>query len=163
MNMSCSYYENKGGSSFFSGFEPYCHKKGDYINSDVYDKYCKNYNYDECPIYKGNASSGGCYLTSACMVSKGLADNCYELETLRNYRDTWLKSTEEGLSVIAEYYAIAPKIVGAIDKRNDSNSIYDMLYEKMVLPCVKFIEEKRYQETLELYRRMTLELREEYC
>ena len=97
------------------------------------------------------------------MVSKCLPDDCYELETLRNYRDTWLKSTEEGLAVIAEYYAIAPKIVEAIDKREDSNSIYDMLYEQMVLPCVKFIEEKKYQETLELYRSMTLKLREEYC
>ena len=160
--MSCSYYENKGGSGFFGGFEPYCHKKGDYVNSDVYDKYCKSYSYDECPIYRGSASSGGCYLTSACMVSKCLPDDCYELETLRNYRDTWLKSTEEGLAVIAEYYAIAPKIVEAIDKREDSNSIYDMLYEQMVLPCVKFIEEKKYQETLELYRSLTLKLREEY-
>lgn len=106
---------------------------------------------------------GGCYLTSACMVSKCLPDDCYELETLRTYRDTWLKSTEEGLSVIAEYYAIAPKIVEAIDKRDDSNKVYDMLYEKMVLPCVRFIEEKKYQETLELYRRMTLKLKEEYC
>ena len=36
-------------------------------------------------------------------------------------------------------------------------------YKKMVLPCVQYIEEKKYQEALELYRNMTLKLREEYC
>lgn len=160
--MSCMHYENKGGSGFFGGFEPYCHKKGDYIDSDMYDRYCKNYSYDECPIYKGS-SSGGCYLTSACVVSRGLPDNCYELELLRKYRDTWLKDSEGGLAVIAEYYAMAPKIVEAIDKRDNKDSIYDSIYRKMVLPCVQYIEEKKYQEALELYRNMTLKLREEYC
>lgn len=161
--MSCSYYENKGGSGFFGGFDPYCHKKGDYINSDVYDRYCKNYDYDECPIYRNESSHGGCYLTSACVSSKGLPDDCYELETLRHYRDNWLKKTSEGLLVIAEYYAIAPKIVEEIDKKDNKEAIYDDIYENMVIPCVKYIEEEKFQEALELYRNMTLKLRTEYC
>lgn len=160
--MSCSYYENKGAGSFFGGFDPYCHLKREYVNSDVYDKYCKGYYYDECPIYR-NDSSGGCYLTSACVGFKGLPDDCYELETLRHYRDSWLKESEDGLKVIAEYYAIAPKIVKNIDKLEDRDRIYERIYEDMVIPCVKFIEEERYQETLELYRDMTLKLKEAYC
>ena len=97
------------------------------------------------------------------MYAKGLPDNCYELETLRHFRDTWLKGSEEGQAVIKKYYEIAPKIVSAINETKDSKSIYEMLYEKMVKPCVEFIEQGKYQETLELYRNMTLQLEREYC
>lgn len=153
--MSCSYYT-------FRQNDYYCTKKGDYVNSDIYYKYCRNYDYADCPIYKGD-SSGGCYLTSACMYSKGLPDDCYELETLRNYRDTWLKNSKEGESIIAHYYEVAPKIVSAINEMMNSKEIYEKIYEKMVKPCVEYIEQKKYQETLELYRDMTLQLEKEYC
>lgn len=153
--MSCSYYTFRQG-------DYYCEKKRDYVNSDVYYKYCRNYDYADCPIYKGD-SSGGCYLTSACMYAKGLPDDCYELETLRHYRDTWLKKSEEGQKVIKQYYEVAPKIVSAINETKNSRAVYDMLYEKMVKPCVDFIEQKKYQETLELYRNMTFRLEKEYC
>lgn len=153
--MSCSYYT-------FRQNDYYCMKKRDYVNSDVYYKYCRNYDYADCPIYKGD-TSGGCYLTSACMYAKGLPDDCYELETLRHFRDTWLNKTEEGKEIIKMYYEIAPKIVSAINDKPDSKNIYDMIYEKMVLTCVKFIEEQRFDETVELYKNMTLELQKVYC
>lgn len=153
--MSCKYYTFRQG-------DYYCLKKSDYVNEDVYYKYCRNYDYDDCPVYKED-SSGGCYLTSACMYARGMSDDCYELQTLRNYRDTWLKSFEEGRIIIRQYYEIAPKIVSEINKTKNSKEIYEMLYEKMVVPCVKFIEQKKNQEALELYRNMTLLLEKQYC
>lgn len=153
--MSCSYYTFRQG-------DYYCTKKSDYVNEDVYYKYCRNWDYSDCPVYKGD-TSGGCYLTSACMYSKGLPDDCYELETLRNFRDTWLKNSEEGQEIIKEYYEVAPKIVSAINETKESKKVYDMLYEKMVQPCVKLIEQKKYKETVHLYRSMTMQLKEEYC
>ena len=80
--MSCSYYTFRQG-------DYYCTKKSDYVNEDVYYKYCRNWDYSDCPVYKGD-TSGGCYLTSACMYSKGLPDDCYELETQK-----WLKSSQD--------------------------------------------------------------------
>lgn len=38
-----------------------------------------------------------------------------------------------------------------------------MLYVKMVKSCVEFTEQKKYQETIELYCNMTLQLEKEYC
>lgn len=160
--MSCSYYESKGSWSWGGG-DYYCHKKQDYINSDIYYKYCRSYSYDECPIYKGGSSSGGCYLTSACVYAKGLPDDCYELQTLRFFRDSWLNRTETGRNEIKKYYDIAPRIVSRINETDDKKNTYEMIYEKMVKPCVRFIEQKQYQETLELYRNMTLLLEEKYC
>lgn len=153
--MSCSYYS-------FRQNDYYCNKKSDYVNSDVYYKYCRNYDYSDCPIYKGD-SSGGCYLTSACMYARGLADDCYELKVLRHFRDTWLSSLKEGKEIIKQYYKIAPKIVSAINDTMDSKSIYERLYKNMVEPCVKLIEQQKYYESLELYKNMTLELEKEFC
>lgn len=95
--MSCAYYT-------FRNNDYYCLKKGDYVNSDVYQRYCKNYSYDECPIYKGNPDSGGCYLTTACVEAKGLPDDCEELTILRDFRDHWLKKQPGGAEEIAEYH-----------------------------------------------------------
>ena len=153
--MSCSYYTFRQG-------DYYCNKKGDYVNSDVYYKYCRNYDYDDCPIYKGN-SSGNCYLTSACVCAKDLPDDCYELKTLRDYRDNWLAKSKDGLYAIAHYYSVAPKIVKAINAMENSKSIYEAIFEKMVLPCICFIEQNRYEEAFELYREITLKLEAKYC
>ncbi len=153
--MSCKYYTFKDG-------DYHCMKRGEDVSDDMYYKYCRNYDYDDCPYYK-NDSSGGCYLTSACVTAKGLPDDCYELQTLRNYRDTWLKNTENGKDVVEEYYRIAPKIVAAIDKLPTSREIYDTLYIEMVKPCVELIEQEEYEKALELYRDTTLRLKEKYC
>lgn len=158
--MGCSYYENKA----MFGLDVYCHKKGDYVNHDMFDRYCKGYSYDECPIYKGSSgsSSGGCFLTSACVEAMGLPDDCYELETLRHFRDTWLKEQEGGACLIHRYYGIAPAIVDKINTLEDRKEIYTMIYERMVKPCVELIEKGEYQEATALYQKITEELAAKY-
>lgn len=158
--MSCPFY--KFESSLFGG-DYYCVKQEKVVDSDTYYKYCRNYDYDDCPIYKHQSSSSGCFLTSACVSAKGLPDDCYELQALRNYRDHWLAKTEGGLAAISHYYIVAPKIVAAIDKLAERHEIYEMIYNKMIKPCVEFIEQKKYQDAFELYRGMTLQLADEYC
>lgn len=158
--MSCPFY--KFESSFFGG-DYYCIKQEKTIDSDTYYKYCRNYDYRDCPIYKHQSSSGGCYLTSACTAARGLPDECYELQTLRRFRDEWLKKQPDGVLLIARYYEIAPKIVAAIDAREDRQDVYKGIYEELVLPCVKMIKDKNFQIALELYREYTLWLEEKYC
>lgn len=149
--MSCSYYT-------FRQNDYYCTKKGDYVNSDVYYKYCRNYDYGDCPIYKGNTSSGGCYLTSACVEAKGLPDDCKELMTLRNFRDNWLKNQPGGLAEVAEYYATAPGIVERINALPNAGEIWQELYETLVMPCVRFIQNGAYGDAHKLYRETAQQL-----
>ena len=125
------------------------------MDSDTYYKYCRNYDYKDCPIYKHPSSSGGCFLTSACTAARGLPDDCHELTVLRNFRDNWLKNQPEGVLLIAHYYEVAPKIVEAIDKLENRLEIWDEVYREMVVPCVEMIQQERCQEALELYRGMT--------
>ncbi len=53
--MACPYYSFKDDAHF--GGEYYCTKCQDYTNDDLYYAYCKNYSYDECPLYRGQVNS----------------------------------------------------------------------------------------------------------
>lgn len=154
--MSCPYYT-------FRSNDFYCTKKSDYVNSDVYYKYCRNYDYDDCPIYKGDTSSGGCYLTSACVEAKGLPDDCVELTTLRDFRDNWLKKQPGGLAEVTEYYAVAPKIVKKINELPDAKEIWTEVYEKLVLTCVDLIHKGEMEESYKIYRDFSLMLAQQYA
>ena len=159
--MSCPFYKFESNGWF--GGDYYCIKQKKAVSSDIYYKYCRDYDYKDCPIYKHNSSSGGCFLTSACTATRNLPDDCRELTVLREFRDNWLKSQPNGVCLISHYYEIAPKIVEAIDKREDRIEIWNEVYQKQVLPCVNLIGEERYLEALEIYQKMTEELERRYC
>lgn len=150
--MSCKYY-------YFD--RDYCcsKKEGDHeVDSDWYYKYCRNYDYDDCPIYKSSDSSGGCFLTSACTEAMGLPDDCDELTTLRHFRDTYLRSHKDGEKDIQEYYRVAPSIVRSIKTHDDSKKIFNEIYKNLVLPCVHMIKEEQYEAAYHTYKRYTTDL-----
>ena len=159
--MSCPFYKLESSGWFSSDY--YCIKQEKAVDSYTYYKYCRNYDYRDCPIYKHQSSSGGCYLTSACTAARGLPDDCHELQILRRFRDEWLKKQPDGILLIARYYEIAPKIVAVIDALEDKLDVYEGIYQELVLPCVKMIEEDNFQSALALYREYTLRLEEKYC
>ena len=142
--MSCSYY-------VFRQNDYYCTKKESYVNTDTYYKYCRNYDYDRCPVYKQETCEG-CFITTACMYSKGLQDDCSELQLFRRFRDEWLANQSEGPELIAQYYSIAPDIVEKLNQRKDAKKIYDDLYLCFIEPCLKFIVHEEYEKALDIYR-----------
>lgn len=129
--------------------------------------YCtwyKTYYYpeDTCSHYKeAGSSSGGCFLTSACCSYKGFPDDCYELTSLRSFRDEYLRNTSDGRKMVDEYYSIAPSIVSAIEKQENKEKIYEEIYAS-VLECVKLIEDGRFEETTFAYKKMVADLSELY-
>lgn len=151
--MSCPYY--------WYNYHYTCRKSEKDVNEDIYDKYCSTYNYDDCPIYKGNDTSG-CFLTSACVEAKGLPDDCRELTVLRAFRDNYLKSRPDGEGLICGYYHCAPTIVEKIKASHNCTAVFDRIYEELVLPCVKMIDTGDNEGALELYRGYTLQLKAEY-
>ena len=128
-----------------------CRKSGKDVNEDTYYKYCRNYQYDDCPIYKGQDSSG-CFLTSACVEARGLPDDCHELTVLRAFRDGYMRTLPGGCADICEYYHIAPAIVEKIKALPDAVDIFDQIYSELVLPCVSLIEEYKYEEAYQMYK-----------
>ena len=105
-------------------------------------------------------SSGGCYLTTACLCARGklFDDNCYELTLLRHFRDFYLAKQPQGRQEIDYYYQVAPKIVSAINKDNNAQEIYHRLYLKMIVPVVKLIENGKKELAYQHYKKFTLGL-----
>ncbi|MGH6866965.1 MAG: hypothetical protein ACREDO_12550 [Methyloceanibacter sp.] len=52
-----------------------------------------------------------CFITNACCGLLGLDEDCFELRTLRRYRDTVLARQPGGAEIIARYYRLAPLIL----------------------------------------------------
>ena len=149
MAEECRYYYYDSGYSCALKRE----KEGNSsIDSDTVHRYCWGYHYEECPRYKSGQSSGGCFLTSACVEAKGLPDDCYELATLRKFRDEYLAKQECGKCEIAHYYRVAPIIVEEIKKSSNAMAIFEKIYAELVIPCVKLIEDGDYVGAHNKYR-----------
>lgn len=97
------------------------------------------------------SSGGGCFITTACVEAHGLPDNCKELQILRQYRDELVKQDEKFREKVLEYYRKAPLIIQKIDKSDEKNIIYDDLYDNMICPCVKYLEEKKFDLAKTVY------------
>lgn len=151
----CDFHEQRGWAN------DYCLKKGDYVDSTTSKEYCR-YDGKGCPIKEGSSSSGGCYLTTACVEHKGLPDNCLELTTLRDFRDNYLRKLPSGDEEIAEYYRTAPKIVDTINHRTDVDLVYDEMYSNEIKPCVDLILQGRNDEAYQKYKKLVTSLMRTY-
>nr|DAH62617.1 MAG TPA: hypothetical protein [Caudoviricetes sp.] len=104
-------------------------------------------------------TSIGCYLTTACMrhMQNKFDDNCYELTTLRWFRDNFVSKED-----IELYYKKAPLIVEAIENTPNNNSVYNDIYENVIVPCVRAIENKEYASAYKRYKDNILSLEKKY-
>lgn len=102
---------------------------------------------------------GGCFLTSACTESLELPDDCFELQTLRDFRNRMVGKDKTYKSLVDDYYAIAPRIVRAINASRDASVYWRRLYDCLVAPCVRLICEGRDDRAWTLYRRVVKVLR----
>ena len=92
-----------------------------------------------------------CYITTAVCESLNKPDDCYELTTLRKYRDEYLLSTESGREIVEEYYNIAPTIVKRIGRQDDAGEIYRGIWDEYLSPCIHLIEKGRKEECKDRY------------
>lgn len=102
-----------------------------------------------------------CFITTSCVESKGLKDNCEQLNILRDFRDNYLKRQENGLREIQEYYEIAPGIVRAINSGDDSRRVYEQIYERDIRTAIALIQRGNYDVGHNHYKEMVLRLKKE--
>lgn len=110
------------------------------------------------PIRKHDSK---CFITSSTLQALGLKeDNCYTLETFRNYRDNWLVKYHPNL--VSEYYEIAPRIVKSINLRKDNNKIYKEIWNKYLKLCLILLEQKEFEKAKIKYKEMVNNLKNLY-
>ena len=99
---------------------------------------------------KSRGSGGSfCFLSTAACQFKRLPDDCYELEVLRDFRDGYLMSTENGRRMVEQYYYIAPDITKCLVEESDLNKVWNAVIE-----CVESIESNQYQDAIRIYKSM---------
>ena len=111
---------------------------------------------------KAGFKNGLCYITTAVCESLGRPDDCYELNLLRNYRDTYLSSIEEGKQIVMEYYDIAPTIVNRIRHRDNSSEVFRGIWNDYLQSCVKMIEQNQMEKCRECNISMVRDLQKKY-
>ena len=105
---------------------------------------------------------GGCYITTAVCQSFEKADDCYELQIFRKFRDEWLKYQEDGEELIYEYYKTAPMIVHRIKGRIDAKNIFENIWNEYLKECLNHIENQEYEKCKKLYMAMVTHMKENY-
>ena len=144
---ACKEFEFEGNNK-----KGYCRRYGAYYWDD---DSCRHYEEDEYRL--SGSKSSTCFLTSACCQYKGLPDDCYELTTLRQFRDTYLVATEEGKTLVEEYYRIAPSVVERIMEREDQEEILIFIYDE-ICKIIRMIERSENEQAVLVYKEMLLSL-----
>ena len=161
--MYCDFLDYKGG--FLSG-SWYCTKKKDHIDKHTKDKYCDNsLRYRDCPIYRESGYSSGCYITTAVCDILGYNDNCEELETLRSFRENWMKSEENKercLPILEDYKIVGREISNKLFFDPDKEKKAGIILDLYIKPAITNINEEKYEEALEIYETMTFNLIDHY-
>ncbi len=104
-----------------------------------------------------------CFITTAVCKYFNKPDDCYELTTLRNFRDNWLVLQPGGKELVEEYYKTAPIIVAAIDSSAEKDTIYMHIWNDYIKPCIKLIELGVNDTCKILYVDMFNELKDKFC
>lgn len=102
-----------------------------------------------------------CFLTTSMCKYYGKPDDCPELNQLRQFRDTWMSLSEEGKSLISEYYEIAPQIVEAIDNESHPEQVYEMI-KNIIDQCINLINNGENLECMNVYKGMVSNLAFKY-
>jgi hypothetical protein len=102
-----------------------------------------------------------CFLTTACVRYYGLADNGYELKTLRRYRDQFLLSSQAGKVLVQEYYDLSPALVKKIERDRDKKTVYAYIYKQVLCACQK-IEANHFLVAQKVYTDMVKTLLQRY-
>ncbi len=101
---------------------------------------CYDFAYKDEITTKTSNDNKGCFITTSVCESQGLADNCYELEMLRKYRDTKLMNDNNYAKLVYKYYEIAPKLVYKLENNIE---LSNFLYSNYIAPIVCMIEENQ--------------------
>lgn len=140
--------------------DAYLRKNG--VNPNRYKPNPSRRDYGSHSRSGGGSGIGGCFLTSACVQARSLPDDCEELKTLRDFRDSYMMSTEQGRQEVEQYYSVAPEIVAAINQSPEAKKIWGELFSMVIAPAVAYIQQGDLSKAHQLYKDCVLRLQERY-
>ena len=97
------------------------------------------------------SDDGGCFITTACVNYYGLNDNCYQLETLRGFRDSYLKASKSNEKLVKQYYRIAPTLVTLMQTDKNKDQLFKNIFSEINKAC-EAIDKKELEQAKNIYQ-----------
>lgn len=97
-----------------------------------------------------SSKDSGCFITTACVQYYGLEDECYQLTTLRRFRDSFMIGTAENRKLINQYYQKAPQIVEQLNNHPQKTVLYKTIFNQINKACL-FIEQNDFKSAKQTY------------
>ena len=131
--------------------------KMDLQDRDYYDRaYCceykKYYPISDiiCSKFEERYEYRTCYLTTLFCEIKGNDDNCFELETLRGFRDWYMKNSPLCKPLLDEYNIVGPMIACFIANDSNIQQVIDKMDES-IYKAIDLIFEETYEAAMQTY------------
>ena len=163
---SCTYLDLTTGDIYG---RYYCKKKYDRHKStdNICYSYTKAYSrssgeYHNAIDYSKNKDSSACYLTTMmCSILK-INDSNYYLNTLRDFRNNYLKNNCEYRHLLVEYDIVGPIISKYLIEDKNNKLIAAKMFYNYIKPVVSLIEDKMYKDAIVRYMMMVNSLKSIY-
>lgn len=116
----------------------------------------------------GGGSSGGgggdscCYVTTACLDALGLPRDSLELRAMKVLTRDHILKTFSGKRDYVTYQKKGPKIVAAIEAREDSQGIWSTIYDRL-RDVTNSILSRNYEEGHQKYKELILGLEGQFA
>lgn len=155
----CEYLDRKNEySDWFSGDRKYrCTIKNEY--KKVSEEACnsiKNYK------TSGSYQNSGCYITTLICNVLGYSDDHVVLRTLRNFRESYLKTKPEFIPMLQEYDQIGPMISRHLEDEINNQYTANLVLTYFIIPCVDAIQHQKYIEAVQYYEEMVEYFKQKY-
>lgn len=131
-----------------------CVERGIFV--DPYSRACYR------AVERTSSSSSGCFLTTTMCKVLGFGDDCDYLNTLRCFRDNYMKNDPSCLSLLLDYDNIGPIISEEIENDPNNKTVANWMLSTFITPVISDIKGKKYSEAIRKYSCMTEKLREYY-
>ena len=109
----------------------------------------------------GEVYKADCFITSAACHIVGLADDCWELSTLREFRDHHMRKLEGGAEDIHRYYQCAPGIARNLLASEAGRKVLLKHYWLSIVPSALLAKVGAHRACYYVYKRM-MSLLEKY-
>ncbi len=140
----------------------YCAWCGDYCGQRYYyvangtkmGWFCSNRCISECPYGCGTPQGADCFITTAVCDILGKADDCDELTTLRDFRDSYMLTNRTRSGLVDLYYETAPSIAQRMLESGTRDEEAARLYNAHIRPAVDAIKAGHNEEGMRIYTEM---------
>ena len=145
----------------------WCEKKGEdrKASDPKCSSFCEAYRRSNSArenMYNNSNASGGCYLTTIMCTILNYPDDNYYLNTLRGFRDNFMKQNPKYFPLLLTYDFVGPMIAYELEKDPNGKVIAMTFFNHYITKAVSAIEEGKNETAINIYKAMTEELANNY-